>query len=298
MKHAPLILAATLALGIAATLNAQQAFIDFSTLPTDTAWGDQNVQDGDTIFTEDSITATIHFHDYLGLDPQSVAWDTAAFIWHMNDSPYGPFQGNYLWFGNTEVEFDMSQLSITHKTVTFQVSGKMSGPQFDTATGPHLSVNGEAPFHGNLLNFSGTIATGISASFVLADSLPENGGLVTLTGNIQTLRVGGFEFGVDDIKVTELEITGVSPVNTHQVGLDVHPNGGSQMLIQYGLENSGATELSVYDLLGHRVAVLEDGIQHAGKHTVSLDRSGMPSGVYLVVLQSGDQVATKKIVMP
>ncbi len=55
--------------------------------------------------------------------------------------------------------------------------------------------------------------------------------------------------------------------------------------------------LSVYNLLGQRVAVPADGLYPAGGHEVRLDASGWPSGVYTYVLETETRIATRHMVL-
>ena len=50
--------------------------------------------------------------------------------------------------------------------------------------------------------------------------------------------------------------------------------------VRYALPRSGRVRLSVYDLLGREVAVVEDGIVAAGTHERRLDASKWASGIY------------------
>jgi surface protein len=57
------------------------------------------------------------------------------------------------------------------------------------------------------------------------------------------------------------------------------------------------TRLAVYDLLGRQVAVLVDGTMPAGRHRVTFDASGLASGVYLVRLEAGGEVFTRRMTL-
>ena len=72
--------------------------------------------------------------------------------------------------------------------------------------------------------------------------------------------------------------------------------------IDYQLEKAGYTTLKVYDILGREVAVLMDGYQYTGFHSVSWDgraKNGIPvaSGVYFYTLDSGKYNKTCKMVL-
>ncbi|MEO1478864.1 MAG: T9SS type A sorting domain-containing protein, partial [Bacteroidota bacterium] len=53
--------------------------------------------------------------------------------------------------------------------------------------------------------------------------------------------------------------------------------------------------LTVYDLLGRRVATLVDAPQTPGRYAVSFDAAGLASGAYVVRLQAGDGVSVIRL---
>ncbi len=60
---------------------------------------------------------------------------------------------------------------------------------------------------------------------------------------------------------------------------------------------SAQIRLSVYNLLGQKVAMPVDGLRPAGEHEVRLDASGWASGVYVYVLETGAHIATRRMVL-
>lgn len=58
--------------------------------------------------------------------------------------------------------------------------------------------------------------------------------------------------------------------------------------ISYALLESMPVRLAVFDLLGREVAVLVDGLQSAGEHTVNFDARNLPSGLYMYRLETPD----------
>lgn len=67
--------------------------------------------------------------------------------------------------------------------------------------------------------------------------------------------------------------------------------------ISYSLEKRSEVKISVYDLLGHEVAILVDGMRSAGTHKVQFDGSNMSSGIYFYKLQSEGKVISKKMAL-
>jgi hypothetical protein len=67
--------------------------------------------------------------------------------------------------------------------------------------------------------------------------------------------------------------------------------------ISFSLANAGSTELSVYNMLGQKVATLFNGIMAAGSHEFSFDASKLQSGVYVYQLKSGSFSQTRKMML-
>ncbi|NBC26705.1 MAG: T9SS type A sorting domain-containing protein [Bacteroidetes bacterium] len=67
--------------------------------------------------------------------------------------------------------------------------------------------------------------------------------------------------------------------------------------VLFYLPESENVEVAVYNVVGQKVAVLVDDQLSAGEHTVSWNAMDMPSGVYIVQLEAGNTVDTKKITL-
>jgi len=270
-----------------------QGCIDFSTLDTGTVYVPVNTNDGNAVLNLNNITARVYYHGYEDFGA-NYPWDSIASVLNMTNYAYGPFNGNYIWFGNADMEFDLTAIPDTNKQVTFQISGHMDGPQFDSIYGPFISVNEASAITGDLVNYS-TIAPGVALSFAPAGSSTANGGTVTLTGNITTVRLGGFEFGVDDFCVSVP--TGISPVYSPDPSLSADNSTVMFTTLRYEIADPGSFELALFDLLGNKISVLESGNKTPGKYAYSLDASRISNGIYIVRLSSGGKAVTKKIML-
>jgi hypothetical protein len=126
---------------------------------------------------------------------------------------------------------------------------------------------------------------------------------------IESLRLWGRVEGrlyLDDIRVVAEPPTRVGDVSTSVPGaarIASYPNPfNAQTSIRFNLPVDGPAELTMYDLLGRRVATLVRDNLPAGVHHVSWrgeDRRGRPlaSGVYVARLQAGRQTATQKLLL-
>ncbi|HEX8386808.1 MAG TPA: T9SS type A sorting domain-containing protein, partial [Rubricoccaceae bacterium] len=68
-------------------------------------------------------------------------------------------------------------------------------------------------------------------------------------------------------------------------------------VVGYTLAESGAVRLSVVDLLGREVAVLEDSERPAGRHTARLEAQRFAPGVYVVRLATAGRILVRRVVV-
>lgn len=68
-----------------------------------------------------------------------------------------------------------------------------------------------------------------------------------------------------------------------------------QATVEYTLPERADVRVALYDVLGRRVATLEEGSKQAGRHRIQLERTGLSSGVYFGRLEAGGQTRTQKI---
>jgi hypothetical protein len=77
-----------------------------------------------------------------------------------------------------------------------------------------------------------------------------------------------------------------------------HPNPFNPITtIEYQLPQVGQVDLSIYTILGQKVATLVSKKQPAGTYEIEWDASGLASGIYLYRLETGDFSQTKKLIL-
>lgn len=77
-----------------------------------------------------------------------------------------------------------------------------------------------------------------------------------------------------------------------------HPNPfNPTTMIRYGLPVRSRVTLAVFNMLGQRVSVLQEGEQAAGYHDIRFDGRGLASGVYICRFEAGAFVASKKLLL-
>ena len=67
--------------------------------------------------------------------------------------------------------------------------------------------------------------------------------------------------------------------------------------IKFAISEKSQVNLSVFNLLGKKVAVLVDGNKNAGEYQVDFNAGNLPSGVYLYKLQAGNFSSSYKMII-
>lgn len=68
-------------------------------------------------------------------------------------------------------------------------------------------------------------------------------------------------------------------------------------LLSFELQDASFVKLAVYDVSGRLVATLADGWREAGRHEVTFDGSGLPSGIYVYRLAAGGWSSSAKLIL-
>ncbi len=80
--------------------------------------------------------------------------------------------------------------------------------------------------------------------------------------------------------------------------LGAYPNPFSgSTIISYTLSETSVVSLTVYDMLGKKVRVLEEGVRQAGRHDVEFEGEDIPSGIYLYRMEAGRQASSKSVII-
>ena len=112
-------------------------------------------------------------------------------------------------------------------------------------------------------------------------------------------------FGSDDstlqITVTDLEEQESNTPDAYSLSQNYPNPFNPKTVIRYTVGAQDLVplqhiDLSIYNILGQKVATLVNKKQPTGNYSVEWDASGFASGVYLYHLQAGDHVQTKKMI--
>jgi hypothetical protein len=78
----------------------------------------------------------------------------------------------------------------------------------------------------------------------------------------------------------------------------LYPNPFNPVLhINFDIAWSGVIQVDILDISGSHIKTLHSGFLQSGSHELSWNAESMPSGVYLVSLQSDDKTLTEKVVL-
>ena len=107
---------------------------------------------------------------------------------------------------------------------------------------------------------------------------------------------GYFDIGADEEElctlITELDLT----ETVFDLGINPNPSSGI-VIITYKQVEKGKVTLNVINQKGELLKTYSLENQNPGKHTMNLDLSHLPNGLYLIRLQSGNSVETAKIIL-
>lgn len=94
-----------------------------------------------------------------------------------------------------------------------------------------------------------------------------------------------------------LIITGINEsVKANQSNLEIQPNPASTIsFVNFLTESHTYCKLSLFDNTGRQVKMIFEGLLNEGNHSFAVKRDNLNAGIYLVNLQMGDRIATKKL---
>ncbi|MDP4228114.1 MAG: T9SS type A sorting domain-containing protein, partial [Bacteroidota bacterium] len=99
--------------------------------------------------------------------------------------------------------------------------------------------------------------------------------------------------------------TGVAQINTENISdlgfelkLSCRSNPASDFThINYFLPSNQEVTIGIYNINGQRIKQLIRETQNSGRHEVSCNVSGIPSGIYYVLLSAGNLRSTSKLII-
>ena len=146
----------------------------------------------------------------------------------------------------------------------------------------------------------GTVAPGGQQTFeVFLDARDVNQGNYHINLVFQHNAVGSPDTLPVDLTVTGVGVDPTEKLTPLEYSLSQnYPNPFNPVTsIPYILREAGIVNLTVFNVLGQKVATLVQGRQEAGLHRALLDASSMASGIYFYRLEAGQFNAVRKMVL-
>ncbi len=222
------------------------------------------------------ITFDLTFSNTSGAAFTGQYWGTATLP---NGSPHG------LVFGPTNLTLGDGQTTTRSLTGTVPANAPRGTYTVTTFVGADYpsEIDDEAAF---TFVKSAPAASAPVASALVAEARAGEAGAWTWT--VRDHAAG----------TTTASVVAASGREAGAVLLGASPNPfAATATIAYALDAPGEVELTVYNALGQRVAVLVRGPMAAGRHEAAFDAAGLPSGVYLYRLRAGDGVQTGRLLL-
>ena len=132
-------------------------------------------------------------------------------------------------------------------------------------------------------------------------SATPDGIVSAVSDGVDTLEVHNSVFAVlvpVDVRVGPTASLSESALPAHFHISQNYPNPfNPTTVIQYEIPGRSHVTLTVYDILGRRVATLVNDFREAGRYNVMFNGRGLASGMYLYRLQAGNFVSVKKMLV-
>jgi hypothetical protein len=170
------------------------------------------------------------------------------------------------------------------------------GPATYTSDYHMLSAINTLTTFGNV-NLGGTTVTTLGGGLVLLEpgfNANASGGALILV--LPAACIAG---ALRSVSQTNSAISSATAVisKTNSNTLKCYPNPFSQRFtVEFNLANNDAASIKLYDLMGKQLMMISNAFFTKGSHEVNANVSGLPAGIYIVVLQTAKFKNAQKIV--
>jgi hypothetical protein len=114
---------------------------------------------------------------------------------------------------------------------------------------------------------------------------------IMLNNSSDSTHVGS-SFTLDDLVLTRFSSVSTVKGPSLELGTNFPNPFARNTTIRYTIPTLGQVSLTVYNILGEQVAVLENGIKSAGSHEIRFERGNLPAGLYSYRLSTSDSQST------
>lgn len=187
--------------------------------------------------------------------------------------------------------------------IDYNVDGDFNdaGEQVLAMQTPVLTSPTNNPVTGTAFLIPASATVGITRMRVFSDMLVSDGHDTPVPcGYLTSGNALGQHGEAEDYKVNITSATGVNELSTSPLAFSLAPNPTvNNSSISYTLANNTTITMEVFNIVGEKVTVLENGMEQAGTHTTNINVAelNLNSGIYFIVLTAGQITETRKLIV-
>jgi hypothetical protein len=121
--------------------------------------------------------------------------------------------------------------------------------------------------------------------------------LAGTSGNGSNTVSVGFWYAVQSSIVTSVENTGNGIPQEFRLDQNYPNPFNPSTTIRFSLPQSDHVSLTVYDLMGRKIATLIDERMEPGEYSTVFDAAGIASGMYIYRITAGARVTTRRMIL-
>ncbi|MGM0474782.1 MAG: fasciclin domain-containing protein, partial [Bacteroidota bacterium] len=152
----------------------------------------------------------------------------------------------------------------------------------------------------------------VVAAKALSGDLSDGQMITTVNGSDITVSITGGNVFINEAQVITADIetdngvvhvidavitpsTGIEERIINTVSVSIYPNPAREYVnIRFELTEESEISLEMYDMLGQRVRIVNQGYAYEGSHTLRFPVNDLESGMYLLIINTGNsQIANK-----
>ena len=131
-------------------------------------------------------------------------------------------------------------------------------------------------------------------------------GSITLVGDVQSMKIGGQQFYIDNVCAHLASISNVTPGSYVKRRLELKDNFPNPFnpstTLMFSLSDEDYVRLTIHDISGRIVRTLINNTRTAGTHQVVWDgrdsrNAAVATGLYFVRVETSSDVQTQKIAL-
>lgn len=236
---------------------------------------------------------------FLGNSNYAKGWEASfpliegdySFLVHNNVYDDGESQTASVEF---EIELDCDEpLPVELTSFSVNVSNNIAQLNWETATevnnyGFEIQRQSENSLWGKVGFVEGHGNSNSPKHYSFNDAVSHNG---EYSYRLKQIDIDG-QYEYSDVIETKLSVTNEFVLNKN------YPNPfNPTTMITYSIPQDGIVVLSIYDVLGNEVAILENGYKAAGSYSNSFDATNLTSGIYFYTIRFGNYFDTNKMLL-